>query len=251
MPAGVGICVVSAVPIRGPSGRIELILGRAEDVTEVRRLQAELSNLTERMLDVQEEERLRIAVELHDSTSQHLVAVQLELATLRRRPLTEEALSSMHNELAQAHREIRTLSYRLIPPRLAEERLTRTLQDFAQGFARRTGMTIDLHLEGQVDALPYEIQRALFLIAQEAISNSHRHGDAKRAVIDLALTDEGLGLAITDNGSPPALPIVRGVGITGMEVRIERFGGSLSVTPAESGTAVVAAIPASALSALS
>jgi signal transduction histidine kinase len=157
----------------------------------------------------------------------------------------------MNTALAEAHREIRTLSYQLIPPRLAEDRLTKTLQDFAQGFARRTEMTIDLHLEGDIDTLPYRVQRALFRITQEALSNSHRHGDAKGAVVALSVTGEGLKLAITDNGSPPALPIVRGVGISGMEVRIGRFGGSLCVTPTGSGTAVVAAIPASALSALS
>ena len=85
-------------------------------------------------------------------------------------------------------------------------------------------MTIDLRLEGGIDALPYRVQRALFRIAQEALSNSHRHGDAKGAVVELSVTGEGLKLAIIDSGSPPALPIVRGVGITGMEVRIERFG---------------------------
>jgi signal transduction histidine kinase len=246
-PAGVRVCRVSTVPIRGPSGRITLLLGRAQDVTELRLMEAELSNLTERLLDAQEEERRRIAAELHDSTSQHLVAVQLELAALRRGRLTEKARADINNELAEAHREIRTLSYLLNPPRQADESLTNTLGGFAQGFARRTEMSIDLKVDGAINALPQRIQRALFRVTQEALANAHRHGRAKQVLIDLSLSGDGLRLAITDNGCPADLPFVRGVGISGMEVRIERFGGSLSVAPTPSGTAVVAVIPAAAL----
>lgn len=246
-PAGHRVCSVSVVPVRGPGGRIELLLGRAHDVTELWQMRTELSELAERLLDVQEEERRRIAIELHDSTSQHLVGVQLQLAALRDKLLAKDAAAVMNNALEEALKDIRTLSFQLIPRRLAQERLTRTLQDFTRGLARRTGMSIELVLEGKLDGLVYEVQRPLFRVVQEALINAHRHGRARCAVVELSLDESGVRLSITDDGRPVTLPIARGVGISGMEVRMERFGGSLSVTPTQSGTSVLAVIPAAAM----
>ncbi len=246
-PAGHRVCSVSVVPVRGRSGRIELLLGRAHDVTEVWQMRTQLAELAERLLDVQEEERRRIAIELHDSTSQHLVGVQLQLSALRNKLLTEDARVVMNNALEEAHKDIRTLSFQLIPRRLAQERLTRTLQDFTRGLARRTGMSIELKLEGEIDGLVYEVQRPLFRVVQEALLNAHRHGRAGCAVVELSVAESGIRLSITDDGQPVILPITRGVGISGMEVRMERFGGSLTVTPTQSGTSVLAVLPAEAM----
>jgi two-component system, NarL family, sensor kinase len=220
-----------------------------DDVTAADEAQRQVSNLTERLLDIQEEERQRIALELHDSTSQHLVAVQLGLAALSQGRATDQTLAEMREELMEAHREIRTLSYLLHPPRLAAERLEATLRRFADGFQRRTDATVVLDLEGGIDEMPFRVQRAVFRVVQEALANAHKHASAKRISVALSRREDGLRVEIADDGRGPELPIVPGIGVPGMEARIERFGGVLSVTPSNSGTRVSAFIPAEALDA--
>jgi signal transduction histidine kinase len=218
-----------------------------DDVTAATEAQQQVSTLTERLLDIQEEERQRIALELHDSTSQHLVAVQLCLATLAQGRATDQTLADMREELKEAHREIRTLSYLLHPPRLAAERLEATLQQFIEGFQRRTGAAVALKLEGDVDGTPFPVQRALFRVVQEALANAHKHGRAQRIAVQLSRREDGLQLEIADDGHSALPEIVPGIGVPGMEARIERFGGVLSVTPTPTGTRVLAFIPAEAL----
>ncbi len=220
-----------------------------DDVTAADEAQRQVSSLTERLLDIQEEERQRIALELHDSTAQHLVAVQLNLAAISQGRATEQTLAEMREELMEAHREIRTLSYLLHPPRLAAERLEATLRKFVDGFQRRTGAAIVLNLEGAIDEMPFRVQRAIFRVVQEALANAHKHASAKRISVRLSRRADGLRVEIADNGRDPAFPIVPGIGVPGMEARIERFGGVLSVTPATPGTKVSAFIPAKALNA--
>lgn len=223
------------------------ILVTHDDVTAAHVARRELSDLTERMLDVQEEERRKIALELHDSTSLHLVAVQLGLAVISQGRATDQTLSDMREELMEAHREIRTLSYLLHPPRLAAEHLTGAFRQFVDGFERRTGASVDLNVEGEIDGTPHRVQRAIFRVLQEAMANAHKHASARRISVDLSRRTDGLRLEVADDGTNPQLLIVPGVGIPGMEARIERFGGSLSVTPTSAGTTVSAFIPAKAL----
>ncbi len=218
-----------------------------DDVSEAIEARQQLSTLTERLLDIQEEERRRIALELHDSTSQHLVAVQLGLALLSQGRATDHTLEDMRLELMEAHREIRTLSYLMHPPRLESDQLEATLRQFVDGFQRRTGAKVGLGFEGDIDAMPYRVQRAIFRVVQEALANAHKHASAKRVSVELARGRHGLRVEITDDGRTPELPMVPGLGLPGMEARIERFGGTLSVTPTGSGTTVLALVPAEAL----
>ena len=220
-----------------------------DDVTDANEARQQVSTLTERLLDIQEEERHRIALELHDSTSQHLVAVQLGLALLSQGRATDQTLEDMRVELMEAHREIRTISYLMHPPRLAADQLQATLRQFVDGFQRRTGAAIELKFEGDIDEMPYRVQRAVFRVVQEALANAHKHASAKRVLVQLARGDDGLRVEITDDGRTPQLPMVPGLGLPGMEARIERFRGTLSVTPTRSGTTVLALVPAAALSA--
>ena len=219
------------------------ILVTHDDVTAVHEAQQQVSNLTEHMLDIQEEERRRIALELHDSTSQHLVAVQLGLTVLSQGRGTDQTLADMRDELMEAHRQIRTLSYLLHPPRLEAERLTGTLRQYVEGFQRRTGAKVELNLEGAIDEMPYRVQRAIFRVLQEAMANAHKHASARLISVAVCRDAEGLRLRVTDDGRNPVLLIVPGVGIPGMEARIERFGGSLAVEPSSLGTTVSAFIP--------
>jgi PAS domain S-box-containing protein len=231
------------------AGEFAGYFGSCIDVTEQMVAERQVSTLTERLLDIQEEERRRIALELHDSTSQHLVAVQLGLVSVTQGRATDETLADMREALMEAHREIRTLSYLLHPPRLAADLLVATLNQFVDGFQRRSGAIVDLNIEGGVDQLSFPVQRAVFRVIQEALANALKHGRAKHISVQLARGVDGLCVKVADDGHGPQLQIVPGIGIPGMETRIERFGGILSVTPSPSGTTVSAFIPAAALEA--
>ena len=228
-------------------GRDRWIVVAHDDVTAAYETRREVSALTERLLDIQEQERQRIAQELHDSTTQHLVAAQLGLALIRDGRASERTLADMRDSLTEAHREIRTLSYLLHPPQLAAERLQATLRQFAQGFQRRTGTEVQLSIEGDIDGMAFPVQRAVFRVVQEALANAHRHGRAEHVSITLSRRKAGLRLEIADDGCAPDAPIAPGLGLPGMEARIERFGGTLSVSPNGAGMTVLALVPAGAL----
>jgi two-component system NarL family sensor kinase len=226
------------------------ILVTHDDVTEASLARDELSRLAEQLLTVQEEERRRIALELHDSTSQHLVALQLGLTAVRRGRATEETLEDMRRELEEAHREIRTLSYLLHPPALAKEGLTATLRGFADGFGKRTGLAVLLTTGGAIDALPFEIQRSLFRVVQEAMANAHRHAKARQITVEVTRNAGGVQLLVADDGSAAdGAALQLGVGVPGMEARIRRFQGVFTIDPTPAGTSVCAFIPASGIQA--
>ena len=246
LPAGRKIWETTLVPVRGADGAVEVLLGSCRDITEALDAQRELAENAERLFAVQEEERRRIAQELHDSTSQHLVAVAFGLAAVRRGRANAATLEDMTSELDEALREVRTLAYLLHPPTLAKEGLNKTLRGFVRGFARRTGLLVNVSVRGAVDSLPAPAQRALFRVTQEAIANAHRHSPARRISIELRHGRAGVRLTVTDDGGRPgAAPrnIQLGVGIPGMEARIQRLGGSFSFDTTASGTQVSAFIP--------
>jgi len=250
LPAGRKTWETTLVPVCGDDGEVEVLLGSCRDITEAREAQRELSEVTERLLEVQEEERRRIAAELHDSTAQHLAALALGVSALRRGRANAETLEDMAHELAEALREVRTLSYLLHPPTLAKEGLRKTLRSFVRGFAQRTGLSVSLSVRGAVDSLPQRAQRALFRVAQESIANAHRHSPARGISVDLRRGRAGVRLNVTDDGGRPKEPrakMMPGVGIPGMEARIQRLGGSFSINSTVSGTQVSAYIPTSVL----
>jgi two-component system NarL family sensor kinase len=246
LPAGRKIWETTLVPVRGAGGEVEVLLGSCRDISEAMDAQRELSEVAERLLEVQEEERRRFAAELHDSTSQHLVALQFGLTALRRGRADAGTLEDMAKELGEALREVRTLSYLLHPPTLAREGLRKTLRGFVRGFGERAGLSVTVNVRGAVDSLPIGAQRALFRVTQEAMANASRHSPARRVSIDLRRRQAGVRLTVTDDGGglgKPLRDVQRGVGIPGMEARIQRLGGSFSISTTASGTQVSAYIP--------
>jgi PAS domain S-box-containing protein len=222
-----------------------------EDVTEVARAQAALRETSERLLTIQDEERQRIAVELHDSTSQHLVALGLGVTKLRRTldASAEPVLDDMSGSIAEALKEIRVLSYLLNPPNLERDGLEITARRFVTGFGARAGLQTLFRVEGDLGGLDTVLQRAVFRVMQEALSNVHRHAEARGAEVDLAvrgghlvlrIADDGRGIGPLDLGSEgPQL----GVGIAGMRARVAQLDGSLSIVGDGAGTVVEATLP--------
>jgi PAS domain S-box-containing protein len=229
-----------------------------EDVTELTTARQDARDIAGRLLSLQEEERQRIAADLHDSTAQHIVAAGLGLMHVQSKagdlPGVREAVAAMRASLDEAQREIRTLSYLLYPPNLRDNGLAASLRHFVVGFSNRTGLKGSVRLSGIVDEIPLDLQRTILRVVQEALVNVHRHAGATRVSIYLRHDGKGLHLRVTDNGkglpAPPASRASLGVGIPGMEARIRQFNGTMTIAGGPKGTTIRATIPAAADSGL-
>ncbi len=226
-----------------------------EDITEVKHAQGSLARLSSRLLQVQDDERRAIARDLHDTTAQNLLAIVLNATRLRDQP---DGAGQPHGricsdivELAeQCLREVRTLSYVLHPPLLDERGLGSALRWFAIGFSERSGILVDLRVDEDNGALPREIATTLFRVAQEALSNVHRHSGSPTARIELQRIGSAIRLEIGDQGrglrpeiDAGANSQSLGVGISGMRIRLEQLGGRLEIRSKLSGTNVTATVP--------
>jgi two-component system NarL family sensor kinase len=207
---------------------------------------------------VREEERRRIAAELHDSTSQHLVAINLNVMNLKHaldKDLSIEELIETIDKSAQAAQdEIRIYSYALFPFQLGVRGLKSTLQEYVAGFARRTQLDIKSSIPSRVDAIPVALQFALLRIIQEALSNVYRHACARCAAVTIVLKHRLLTLKIVDDGHGIPAPDTdggthRGVGISSMTARLQEFDGSLRLTSSRKGTTLIAEVPVSSAAA--
>jgi PAS domain S-box-containing protein len=227
-----------------------------EDITEVKRTQEELARLSGRLMHLQDEERRTIARELHDTTAQNLLAITLNATRLHEglrdagEPTRRTLMETL--ELAeQSLQEVRTLSYLLHPPLLDDIGLTAALSWLARGFSQRSGIQVDISIENSGEPLPRPTATALYRVAQEALSNIHRHSGSKRArlslyrtedMVQLDVVDAGTGLrSLLKAGSEEARQI--GVGISGMRLRLEQLGGQLDIRSSPSGTHVSARVP--------
>ena len=224
----------------------------SDQVTGAKR---QVNELSRQLLALQEEERQRIARELHDSTAQHLVAANLGLSALeaevRQSPAGRKVLAEVEGLLTEALRELRIFTYLLHPPNLAKDGLQATLRDFAEGFAGRTGLIARIRVPEEVDDLPPDLQRAVLRVVQEALTNVHRHASASHVSVDARIMSGHLTVRIRDNGHGMAAPLrldgpIRfGVGIAGMRARLEQFGGGFRIRTSRRGTVVVARVPVS------
>jgi signal transduction histidine kinase len=225
-----------------------------EDVTDVREAKRALGELSERILTVQEDERQRIAAELHDSTAQHLAAIGLNAMSLKARSATDAGTQRLWQDveesLEEVTRELRAFTYLLHPTRLESDGLNAALQRYVEGFAARTGLTVTLKLSAGIDDLPMPLRRSMLRIVQEALANVHRHASASRVWVSQKLAGNRLHLIIADDGggikgstehgaaTPP-----HGVGIPGMRERLRQFGGKLKIKSGSRGTTVHVSVP--------
>ena len=188
----------------GADGAPRIVLGVARDVTERRAMSRALDRATRAVLRAGEVERRRFARNLHDSTAQHLVAIDLGLSSLERRlPQGAEIdaiLRDIRVSLSAAHREVRTYSYLLHPPQLQRLGLEGALRRLIEGFGRRAELKIDIEVAGPPLAVSAAVELALFRVAQESIMNVHRHAQASRASLRLLRSPASIVLEVEDDG---------------------------------------------------
>jgi PAS domain S-box-containing protein len=232
-------------------------LAVVRDITQRKRDEASLRSLSGRLLRLQDEERRRLARELHDSTAQSLAALALELAVVGRSPLSprgRSALGEAERLADQCARELRTLSYLLHPPLLDEMGLAAALRGYIDGFSKRSGVEVILDMPEDIQRLPREVETTLFRIVQESLTNVHRHAGSPTAHVRLALepgairlevADQGRGLVPHETNGTPDLEHDLGVGIAGMKERVRQLGGQLELDSTDTGVTVRATLPRS------
>ena len=237
-------------------GILRLVLAH-ENITEIEQAHDALRQLTRRLLQSQDEERRRIARELHDSTVQNLGALIAHLAFLRKRagPLeaqTEMRISESVSLCEQVIKEIRTLSYLLHPPLLDEVGLASALQWYVRGFNQRSGIQVEVTVVPDVGRLPSEVEMALFRVVQESLTNIHRHSGSTSASIRLTKEGDQVLVQVKDRGRGIRFEAAAdagntiqslGVGILGMRERLRQLGGRLEIESTYGGTTVTAVVP--------
>ena len=241
---------VVVTPLRDSIGEICGFACVTQDMTERRnaaesisRLNRELQKLSAQVLHVQDEQRRRIARELHDDLGQQLLYIKMASDKAKNEEtsqLTEAALTN-----------IRNLAYLLHPPLLDETGLRNALNWFVEGLAKRSDIQIELKIcPEKFPRLSLDMETMIFRVIQESLSNVLRHSDSDRALVELQKQTQQIVVRIRDYGKGlPALVCgtngtkLAGVGIGGMRERIRQFGGSLTVSNCEPGTLVEVSIP--------
>jgi PAS domain S-box-containing protein len=249
------LCSRNTVLARTDAGRVSKVVGVVTNIDQFKRAKEALNDLSGQLCALREEERQRIAQELHDSTAQHLVAATLNLMTLRAKsasnPNMHKLLENVETSLEEATRELRAFTYLLHPLALENDGLERTLRTYLDGFARRTRLKAQISVAGKVESLPFALQCSLLRIIQEALANVHRHASATHVSISLMMTSDTLRLIVADDGCGIGGSAGRkqdgtartGVGIPGMRARLREFGGSLEIHTGPHGTTLGAIVP--------
>lgn len=210
---------------------------------------AALKRLTQRIIDTQEEERGRVARELHDSISQILVSVRYALDLAQRRlergdERAGDSLNKGQTSLATAIQEVRRISRDLRPGTLDDLGLGPALKALTDEFSERTGITSELETVVFRNRLDEDAKIALFRVAQEALTNIERHSGASHVAMRIFGHKRGATLRIQDNGRGfHAGEASGGLGLRNMQERVEQLDGTLRILSSASGTVIEAQVP--------
>jgi signal transduction histidine kinase len=208
-----------------------------------------------RVVDAQELERRRLALELHDETGQALTSILLGLPSIRMADTETDAAqaeAAVRDLVVNALQDVRGLAIELRPAALDDFGLVPALERLASTFAERSGIQTELEATRMDERLPTDVETALYRLVQEALTNVVKHAGATRVSILLTRRTTGVGVLVEDDGRgfDPTETRIDSLGLVGMRERVALLGGTLAVeTSPGSGTTVVGQIPAAALSA--
>ncbi len=244
--------------VPGYEDTLENVLVSMLDITERKKAERRLHALSGQLLRLQEEERRRIARELHETIAQQLVTIRINLSLANEssgqlKTKANQALSESLLLVDQCLREIRTLSYLLRPPLLDETGLVSGLRWYVDGFSRRSGVRVDLDVLPDLGRLPREVETTIFRIVQECLTNVHLHSGSPTATIRIVRNATTVTAEVKDEGRGIPQEHIRerayanhmmvGVGIAGMRERAEQLGGRLEIPRQGLGTTVKVILP--------
>jgi two-component system NarL family sensor kinase len=258
-------------PMRNLAGEIEGILFQGIDVTqealartqlekrvserttELKRAERNLRALNQELMLAQDEERRRLALELHDSVGQSVAALRWKLVSAQEN--VSDSREAMAGYIAACLRlaediskEIRTISHLLHPPLLDEAGLSRALHLYIEGMKERSGLTVFLEIDPDLGRFPQDLEMTVFRIVQEALTNVHRHAGTSEAFVRIYLELTSLRIEIEDRGQGIANfasldEQKMGIGLTGMQERVRNLSGQFEVRSGKKGTIVKATFP--------
>jgi signal transduction histidine kinase len=224
-------------------------------------LNRDLRTLSARLITTQDEERRRIARDLHDSVGPLLAALSMNNGLVYQQadklsPPAGEALHQNTELIEQLSKQTRTISHLLHPPLLDEIGLLPAIRMFAEGFGERSKVKVTVELSPEIGRLPPAVEISIFRIVQECLTNVYRHSGSKTAVIRIMPTrDKSLSVQVCDEGK--GIPLDHrvsmlvgnnhGVGLSGMRERVRELGGTLDIQSNESGTTVTALLPVTSM----
>ena len=256
-PGQVRHWLVNYFPVPGENGAFTQLGVIAVDVTARRNAEEALRKLSGRLLGIQDQERRRIARELHDSLGQYLAGLKIAVEMLgnsndpaRNKPLLAECTDILDKAIS----ETRTLSHLLHPPLLDEAGFASAASWFVTGFSQRSGIPVSLDLPEDMPRLSEAVEIALFRVLQESLTNVHRHSRAASAEIKVETDAEEISIEVCDHGRGMPKDILDqirgegtklGVGLAGMRERVHELGGSFEVASDGRGTTIRAAVPLS------
>jgi len=245
---------ISLSPLQTDEGT--LVTSAIRDITERKRAEESLRLLSGQLLHLQDQERRRIARELHDSAGQILAALGMNLSLVGSEngniaPCAAKAIQESVGLVQELSRELRTISHLLHPPLLDEVGLASGLRSYLEGFTERSKIRVDLELPEDLGRLQQDLETAIFRIVQECLTNIHRHSESPVARIRIRRSNSQVSLEVEDRGK--GIPSEKrgaldsggtpGVGIRGMRERLRQLGGTLEINSSGRGTVVVARLP--------
>jgi PAS domain S-box-containing protein len=225
-----------------------LVIAAVRDISDRRRAEESLRLLSGRLLQMQDEERRRIARELHDSAGQMLAALSMKLMPLQS-PVSQigpgpaKELQESIDIVGELSKELRTISHLLHPPLLDEVGLASALRLYLDGFTERSGIRVDLELPTDFGRLSRDLETAIFRVVQECLTNIHRHSESATARIKVLRSDATVEIEVEDQGK--GIPAEKrhqielggkaGVGLRGMRERVRQLRGNLEIRPGDNG----------------
>jgi signal transduction histidine kinase len=204
--------------------------------------------LSGRLLTLEDDERRRLARELHDTSAQLLAALSMNLSVVNEsaeilNARSRAALAESINLADQCLREIRTVSYLLHPPELDELGLDSALSSYIHGFTQRSGIRVEVEVSPDLGRLPQAVETTVFRVVQESLTNIHRHSNSRTARVRLVREPLNLVLEVEDAGVGIREGAFLGVGIASMRERVQQLNGRLEIVSQPGGTIVRATIP--------
>lgn len=262
-----------AIPVRSVDGTIIKWYGTCADIHDRKLLEQSirenaaslekivserteaLRRISGRLMTLQDEERRRLARELHDSVGQELAAAKMNLDRItptdpQQVSIARDAMDSLQSAIQQ----VRTISHLLHPPLLDEVGLESTVRWYLEGLTARSGISVSFCVNpSPFPRFPRALETAIFRIVQEATTNVYRHSEAKEATVSITLIESQVTVQVRDNGKGLGADILNlrsaslGIGIGGMKQRVEELGGTLRLANANPGAIIEAVIPSACI----
>jgi two-component system NarL family sensor kinase len=233
-------------------GHVVGVYGLYQDVTERMEVTAAMKQMAKQLSTIRDEERRRFARDLHDSLSQDLTLLSWNLRRLSQAMPSESTMQPLLGETSELAdfciNQIRSASFLMHPPQLGEADLHTAILWLVEGFQRRSGIDVTLHLEPLKERLSSELEVALYRLVQEGLANVLRHARDSSVALTLSVEEHALKLTLANHvaGLQPAGPNVlslKGVGLSSMHERLQEFGGKLRVTSTSTGVQLSAHVP--------